>query len=317
MIIQKSNTKAVRVFLNPCCNYGTSLSRWKAIKEEIRSRIGSFETEEILTLDEIISKVSKSLEKGENVFMAAGGDGTVNLLLNAIMKVSDNPDLTIGAIGLGSSNDFHKPFRKDAFIKGVPVRIDFKNAFPCDVIRIQYQNTKGCLDTRFCLINASIGLTAEANAFFNLHSTFMKMLQRMSVNTAILYAALRTVLTYRNRSCQLTVNNGEKQNFLVTNLGIIKNPHFTGTLCYDTAIEPDDGKLGINLCMGLSLCERIGMLIALYNHRFKERPKTKLWLATRLSVKSDNFFALEMDGEVIHTNSAEFNIMPKRVRCCK
>jgi diacylglycerol kinase (ATP) len=315
--LQRSNRIAIYVFLNPCSNDGKSLAQWDAIKGEVQNRIGKFEIEEILDPDEIISNVSKSVQKGKNMFIAAGGDGTVNLLLNAIMKLNNNPDIAIGAIGLGSSNDFHKPFRKDAFIKGVPVKIDFKNAFPCDVIRIQYQNMTGSLNTRYCLINASIGLTAEANAFFNIHSLFMKMLQRMSVDIAILYAALRTVLIYRNTLCQLTVNNEEEQNYFITNLGIIKNPHFTGTLCYDTAIEPDDGKLGINLCMGLSLCERIGMLLALYNHRFKDRPKTRSWLATRLSLKSDDFFALEMDGEVIHTNSAQFDVMPRRVRCCK
>ena len=312
-----ANSKVIRIFLNPYCNYGTSLSRWKKVKEEIHNRIGIFETEEILSPDDIVFQVSKALKNGENMFIAAGGDGTVNLLLNTIMKLGDNPDITIGAVGLGSSNDFHKPFLPEAFINGIPVRIDYKNAFPCDVIRIDYQNIQGYRNTRFCLINASIGITAEGNAIFNSRLRFIRLLQRISIDAAITTAALKAILTYRNIPCELTVNNGEEQRFSVTNLGIIKNPHFTGSLCYDTPIEPDDGKFGINLCMGMSLCERIGILVALYNHRFQGRPKTKSWVATRLSVKSAKVFALEMDGEVIHTNSAEFNIIPKRVRCCR
>lgn len=315
--MRRPNKTMVRIFLNPYCNYGTALARWKKVKVKIHNRIGAFELEEIVSPDEIVLQVSNALRNGENMFVAAGGDGTVNLLLNAIMKLSDNPNTIIGAVGLGSSNDFHKPFRPKSFINGIPVKIDFENAVPCDVIQIRYQNTEANWGTRFCLINASVGLTAEANAFFNLRHTFMKMLQRVSVNAAILYATLRTILTYHDKSFQLIMNNGEKQRFMVTNLGIIKNPHFTGTLCYDTAIEPDDGKLGINLCRDLSLYERIETLIALYNHRFKERPKTKSWFATQLSLKSDKIFALEMDGEVIHTNNAEFNIIPKRVRCCR
>jgi len=307
----------MRVFLNPYCNYGNSLPRWERVKEEIRNRMGIFETEEILSPDEIVFQVSKALKDGESMFIAAGGDGTVNLLLNTIMKLSDNPDLTIGAVGLGSSNDFHKPFRPEAFINGIPVRIDSKNAFPCDVIRTDYQDIRGHRNARFCLTNASIGITAEANAIFNSRLRFIRMLQGISVDAAITAAALKAIFTYHNISCQLIVNNGEEQRFSVTNLGIIKNPHFAGSLCYDTPIEPDDGKLGINLCMGLSLCEKIGMLIALYNHRFQGRPKTKSWIANRLLVTSDQVFALEMDGEVIHTNSAEFNIIPKRVRCCR
>lgn len=317
MSMLKSNTNVMRIFLNPYCNYGNSASRWEKVKEELRNRIGEFETEEILSPDEIVFQLSRALKNGEDMFIAAGGDGTVHLLLNAIMKLSDNPHLTIGAVGLGSSNDFHKPFRPEAFINGVPVRIDFENAFPCDVIRIEYQDIQGHLKTRFCLLNASIGITAEGNAIFNSHLIFLRMLQKISTKAAITAAALKAVFSYHNIPCQLNVNNGEEQDFFVSNLGIIKNPHFTGSLCYDTPIEPDDGKLGINLCMDLSLFERIGMLVALHNHHFQGRAKTKSWMATRLSVKSEKLFALEMDGEIIHTKGAKFNIIPMRVRCCR
>lgn len=311
------NTKVVRVFLNPCCNYGTGLSRWEKVKEEIRERIRILKTEEIRSPDQIVFQLSNALNNGESMFIAAGGDGTVNLLLNTIMTLTDNPDVTIGAVGLGSSNDFHKPFRPEALINGIPVRIDFENAFPYDVIRIAYQDIQGNRNTRFCVINASIGITAEANAIFNSRLRFLKILQSISVDAAIAAAALKAISTYHNILCQLTVNNGKDEMFSVTNLGIIKNPHFAGSLCYDTLIEPDDGKLGINLCAGLSLWERAGMLVALYNHRFHGYPKTKSWMATRLSLKSDQVFALEMDGEIAHTNSAEFDIIPKRVRCCR
>jgi diacylglycerol kinase family enzyme len=315
--VRNSNIKPIRLFLNPYCKYGSGRSRWEKVKAEIQFRIGSIEIEEILSPEEIVSQVSRAVENGENRFVAAGGDGTVNLLLNAVMELSEGPELTIGAVGIGSSNDFHKPFRREAFINGIPVRIDFRNAFPCDVIRIDYRDIQGDWKMRFCLINASIGLTAEANALFNSRLRVIKMLQGISVDAAITAAALKVIFTYPNIPCQLTVDGEEEQTFPVTNLGIVKNPHFAGSLCYDTPIEPDDGKLGIHLSMGLSRCERIGLLAALYQHGFQGQPKTKSWMATRLSVKGDRVFALEMDGEVIRTNRADLRMIPKRVRCCR
>src|SRR5437016_2873987 len=56
--------------------------------------------------------VSSAVHNGERSFVAAGGDGTVNALLNAIVACENRPPLeefTLGAVGLGSSNDFHKP----------------------------------------------------------------------------------------------------------------------------------------------------------------------------------------------------------------
>ncbi len=292
------------------------MSQWEKVKKELYNRIGTFEIEEINSSEKIGLQVAEALKKGETRFIAAGGDGTVNLLLNAIMDLSDNPNIIIGAVGLGSSNDFHKPFRSEAFIKGISLKVDFKNAFLCDVIRIDYLDLQGSRNIRFCLINASMGVTAEGNAIFNSQHRIIKFLQRISIEAATITSALMAIFTYRNIPCSLTLNNGEEHRVSITNLGIIKNPHFTGSLCYDTPIKPDDGKLGVNLCIGLSIPERISLLIALHNHRFQGRPKTKSWIATKLSVKSDQIFALEMDGEVIHTNNAEFNILPKRVKCC-
>ena len=112
-------------------------------------------------------------------------------------------------------------------------------------------------------------------------------------------------------------NGREERRVAVTNLGVVKNPHFAGSFCYDMPIKPDDGRLGVHLSMGLSLRERIGLLAALRRSRFQGRPKTMSWMATRVSVKGDRVFALEADGEVIHADRAEFQILPKRVRCCR
>ena len=311
------DTETKRIFLNPYCNYGAGYSRWAKVKDEIHKRIGKLELEEIRSPDNLVSQVSEAIKNGEKIFIAAGGDGTVNLLVNAIMKLGDSSNITIGAVGLGSSNDFHKPLRSEAFINGIPVRIDFKNAFPCDMIRVDYQDIKEQMHSHFCLLNASIGVTAEANAFFNLRTKFIELLQKVSVDAAIIATALRTILAFRNIPCQLTIENKEEEEIFVTNLGVIKSPHFTGSLCYDTRISPDDGQLGVNLCFDMSLLERIGILIALSNHHFQNRPKTKTWLANRLSVKSKKTFALEMDGEVVQAKSVEFSIMPKTVRCCR
>ena len=64
---------------------------------------------------------------------SATGSGTVNGVLNAIL--AQGADVTLGAIGLGSSNDFHKPFAKDKRVGGAPVRLDASRAIRADVGR--------------------------------------------------------------------------------------------------------------------------------------------------------------------------------------
>lgn len=307
----------MRIFLNPNCDYGKGGRKWQKIEPELRQRFGEFTVEEICSPSTITGQVENALSGGENFFVAAGGDGTVNLLLNALMNVpSPGPGTIMGAVGLGSSNDFHKPFRPATYVEGIPVRLNRENAKPCDIIRVRFYNESDQYFTRYCIINASIGITAQANAIYNSRLPFIEWIQKISVEGAIIASALKTIFTFQNIPCQIALEGAAPLSCRLTNLGVIKNPHFAGGLCYDTPVKPDDGRLGVNLCAGMSIIEAIKTLARLYKHQFQGRLKTYSWSTTGLSVSSERPFALEMDGEVVQARQAEFKLLPKRVRCC-
>ncbi|MFX0195499.1 MAG: diacylglycerol/lipid kinase family protein [Candidatus Hodarchaeota archaeon] len=307
----------MHIYLNPHCDYGQGRSKWQKIEPELRLRFGEFIVEEIPSPEGLGDQIKEAIAAGEHVFIAAGGDGTVNLMVNALMNSSAAKQrVVLGAIGLGSSNDFHKTFRPETFIEGVPTRMDWKKATPCDVIRAQYRNAQNHLSTRYCIINASIGITAHANAVYNSRLPFIEFIQRISIEAAIIASALKTIFTFHNIPCKIALQKSEPHQFRLTNLGVIKNPHFAGGLCYDTPVKPDDGKLGVNLCADMTMFEAISTLVRLYKRQFRGRLKTYTWLTTTLSVTSARPLALEMDGEVLQTSHVEFKIIPKAIRCC-
>jgi diacylglycerol kinase family enzyme len=325
------NPRGIRVFVNPGATYGTGRERWSRVEAELRRRLGGFEVEEISAPGELPDRLAALVRRGERRFVAAGGDGTVNLLLNAIMTLPESelhegepPEgelregerIMLGAVGLGSSNDFHKPIVESATIEGMPVRIDFDGARDRDVIRIEYEEPEGPVATRYSLINASVGVTAEANARFNEPSWLVRAARAVSVDAAISAAVLTTLATWTDVTCALAVDGEEPAVASVTNLGVFKNPHFGGALCYDTPVAPDDGALGVGLCEGMSAFETVAALSALRKGRFSGRPKTRTWRARSLSVQGDRAFALETDGEVLRARSARFSVAPRSVRCC-
>lgn len=308
----------MHVYLNPYCDYGRGWKKWQKIEPELKKHFGRFEMDEIHSPQNLSDQLEEAREAGETIFIAAGGDGTVNLLVNALLKSSlPKHDIVFGAVGLGSSNDFHKPFHYASFIGGIPAKMNWLETVSHDVIHVSYRNGQNGFLTRYCIVNASIGITAEANAFYNSRHPFVELIQRFSQETAIIVSALRSIFTYRNLPCTLNFINSSPRDFQVTNLGVVKNPYFAGNLCYDTHIEADDGRFGVNICFGMTRFEAIKTLMRLYRHQFLGLPKTYSRNATQISVESQKRFALEMDGEVVQASFAEFKIIPKALRCCR
>jgi diacylglycerol kinase (ATP) len=304
------------VLLNRRAGYGRADELWSRISAEVEARLGEFVTAEVLSPGGVFESVARALSDGERVFIAAGGDGTVNSVANALLQADAGRHAVLGAIGLGSSNDFHKTPSIGKCVGGVPVRISCDQARAQDVIRVELENERGASEVRFAVLNASLGITAEANARFNEASRFVRAAKRLSMNAAIVTSVIEALLAFRDVPCHIRVDANDEGCFSVSNLGVIKNPHFAGTFCYDTEIGPCDGRLGVNLCERLNPFQVLTTLSALRRRRFTGRPKTRTWVGITARVVSDVEFAIETDGEVSFARSATFQVVPRALTCC-
>lgn len=304
------------VILNPRASYRRAATSWDRIRPFVEARVGDVSVVDAVSPDIVDEAVASALAAGERMFIAAGGDGTVNSVAAALLTAGRSGDAVLGAVGLGSSNDFHKRGDPGERMDGVPVRLDRSLARQQDVIHIDHEDESGRSGARYAVLNASIGITAATNACFNEAPGVVRLARRLSMDAAIVASVVRTLATYRDIPCRLCVDGKDEGTFMVSNLSIIKNPHFGGTFCYDTPVEPDDGRLGLNLCWGLNPFQALATLAALSRRRFAGRPKTRSWVAASVSVEAGYAFALETDGEVNRVRSARFTVMERALTCC-
>jgi diacylglycerol kinase (ATP) len=304
------------VFLNPASCGGTGMSRWKAIEPTLRARSASIRAIVPNDRNEFPGLVRLEYGKGEREFVAAGGDGTVNALVNGLVTgLTDEERRTValGAIGLGSSNDFHKPFSKSP--GGVPMKLDFHRATNRDVGIVECIDG-GAKEQRYFLINASVGLTAEANLYFNTPDPFLSFLKKKHPSSAIAWSALGTILSYRNRRFTVLRDDGPGRDVFLTNLNILKSPHVSGTLTYPGAPAYDSGLVSCFLATSMGLADRLLLLSALSRGGVPVTGKLESFTASHLTISSDGPFAVELDGEIIQTSDATFSVITKYLRVC-
>jgi len=301
------------LLLNNSAAGGSAATKWRRVERSVIERLP---TGSVVASPQDAGAargwVESMLDAGEDRFVAAGGDGTVNLLVDTVMKHPAAGSVTIGAVGLGSSNDFHKPFRKNRQFDGIPLLLDFESAQPRDVCTLE---TDGA-GPRHWLINASIGLTADANQFFNGGDAVLRALKRVSAGTSIAYAAAHTLFINRKRRLQVQVECAAPFGAVVTNLGIVKNPNFSGAFTYGSRFEPASGYFYVHLCESMSRSRVVKTLWRSRREGFQGLPLTRSWRARHLAVTAGREFPVEFDGEVLTARQATFSVRKEALRIC-
>ena len=308
------------VIVNLAANQGNAARRWGIIEPELQCMLPE-DTEYILYHPPYL--LGESLkhhvrEKGCNCVISAGGDGTINLILNLLMNLQgvETQKIHLGGIGLGSSNDFLKPYK--TAVKDIPCRIRPEKSLPADIGKVRFIGSTGKEVTRYFIVNASLGVTAEANRIFNRGDQPIGFLKPRILDLAILYTAVKTILTYRNIPVALRIESVAKGNIeevrvLLSNLAVLKNPHVSGRFVYDQDISLGDAQLGLNYCSGMSRWQLLHVLWDLSKGRFSGKPGRHSMKVRKVKVAPDALIPLEMDGEVVEANDIQFSLAENRI----
>jgi len=307
------------VFVNGLAAGGSGLARWRKVQPALSRRFTDLRVCVMNGSESTRRTIEREVCAGETRFIAAGGDGTVNFLANSLIEVASadqRPGICLGAVGIGSSNDFHKPLGEKVSVEGIPMAVDFEHARERDVGRLT------CVDQReerrrYFLVNASIGVTANANAIFNSSDATLAVLKRWCTGGAILYAALQAIARHQDIPVTIESQGAPGRGVHLSNLGVVKNPWFSGNLCYGGRPDYQDGLFGVHLCHSMKGGELLQLLGTLQRGGVPvHNRKIATWKTPAITVSCPRPFAVECDGEIVTTMCARFEVVPRYLRVC-
>ncbi|MBW1785213.1 MAG: diacylglycerol kinase family lipid kinase [Deltaproteobacteria bacterium] len=296
--------------VNPGAGNGATGKEWPRLEALARDRLGPFETRFTEYPGHAGRLARESLLSGADVVVCVGGDGTLNEVINGFMTPEGavSPKALLGFIPRGTGGDLVKtipiPGDPDAALSLIASR----NAAAMDLGRITYQDHEGGTATRYFHNVLSFGLGGEVDARVN------RTTKMFGGFFSFIWATLISIVTYKNRTIRLTVDDGETLEVVALNVAVANGQYHGGGMWVAPDARVNDGVFHVTIIGDLSTLDIFRSLPLLYNGKICSHAKVTSLQARRVTASSPQRVLLDMDGEQPGLLPADIEVVPSAIQ---
>lgn len=310
--MSETNTKWL-VIVNPKASVGKSEKDWPQIKQLLINE--GIEFEAVLTeyprhAIEIVRNAI--LEKGYCKFIAVGGDGTNNEVINGIFTQNQVPtnEITMGVIPIGTGNDWRRTFDIPLEYDKVIKIIKAGHIFAHDIGKLSYYNNgETCI--RYFLNAAGTGLDEMVCQSTNL------MKQKGKGGTIrYLISLVKCMLTYKITHIQLTIDDELVFDDSILNLSIGNGRFNGGGMMTMPNAVPNDGMFDVTVIKKVSILKFAANVKNVYDGTFiKKINEVKTFRGRKVKIVSipPHSLLVETEGENLNNSPFEFEMLTKSI----
>ena len=292
---------------NPAAGAGQAHKKWTELSNELKSNNIDFDYQFTTAPQNATEVVRDVLARGYHRIAVFGGDGTVNEVLQGIMKTGKAPDqLELILIPAGSSCDFTKKYPNN---KSNIELVLSNDLFAVDIGKIECNNSDGDPVTNYFINNSSIGVISLANERFTKNTGLFKYIKRWNVDAAAIIAGIKAIGQFKAIPCELQFDDEEVNFTEITNITVFKTPYFGGGMYYNVETKQDDGNFTIALVRRTSKLKLLGLIPALYAGTALNKKPASHRNCTTLNFDTNRNFYIEMDGESAGYPPAKYSIL--------
>ncbi len=304
------------VFLNPRANRGGAGKAWPAVEAALRETWSQVRVWAGAAAADVAPQVADAIGQGATCLAAAGGDGTLQLVLDAIMAAHGQGlavgAVHLGAIGLGTSNDFHKPIGEAPQVVGVPCRLNPDAARPRDVIRLEATLPSGTVVVRHLLQASHAGTIPAANDRLTRQKSLANRLYPYWYSGALMLASAQEVFTYPGFTARVEAGPHRWEGEF-SGMSLLKQRFVAGSFIFLTPRTPYDGLLDLALCRRVSPWRLIGLIDAFEKQGMRGHPEVEFAEVTEVTARFAGVQTIDFDGELIDLSAARWKILPGAV----
>ncbi len=301
------------VVVNPKASVGKSGKDWPQIRQILINDGIAFD--DILTeyprhAIEIVRNAI--VEKGYRKFIAVGGDGTNNEVINGIFTqdVVPTTEITMAAMPIGTGNDWRRTFDIPLEYDKVAKIIKAGHTYAHDIGKLTYYDD-GNTGIRYFLNAAGTGLDEMV-----CHSTNRMKQQGKGGTIRYLISLVKCMLTYKVTRIQLTIDDELVFDDYILNLSIGNGRFNGGGMMTMPKAIPNDGLFDVTVIKKVSIFKFAANVKNVYDGSFiKKIDEVKTFRGKRIHIVSipPHSLKVETEGENLNNSPFDFEVLPKAI----
>jgi diacylglycerol kinase (ATP) len=294
------------VFLvNPASGNGATGKRWP----ELAHRAAQLGLEGTTLFSErpghLIDLAAQAARDGAELVVSVGGDGTLNEVVNGLVRAGASTELA--TIPLGTGMDFVRTYKiptrfEDAVrtaLAGTTRRID--------VGRVSYREWGGAEGERYFANVGSVGMSAAVAQRAN------GMSKALGGKATFFYALVRVFFEWENTVVSVQLDD-ERRKARLHDVIVANGKWHGGAMMLAPEAQPDDGLFDVVLIGDVTKRDFVTTAPKIYKGTYLSHPKVELMRSRTVVVEAPERLPIELDGEQVGTTPARFEIVPAAVR---
>ncbi len=289
----------IKLIANPIAGRGRGREALPAAEEALRRQGLQFVTEVTSRPLEAMEIARQAAEEGYQLVVAMGGDGTSHEVANGLLS-SDNSEVALGLIPIGTGNDFASMFDTPTDLEAVARRLGEGKTRLIDIGRV---------GDRYFVNALGIGFDALVSV------EALKIQHFLSGLPLYLAAVFITLKEYQIP--HITVEfDGERLSMPMTLLCVANGKREGGGFLLTPDAENDDGLFDICLARGLGRLGILRLLPEAIKGTHVDKEPVTMARAKRVILDSPDPLPVHADGEILYTDAhhLEIEIIPRRLR---
>ncbi len=306
------------VIINPASAAGATGAAWSRIASELRTHFGPFACAFTEHQGDGAIIAAREASAGRRLIIACGGDGTISEVANGIL--ASGTDAELGVLPSGTGGDFRRTLNIPVRAADAATALRAGRTQLLDVGHVSYVNHKGTDEARYFLNVASCGMGGDVVRRVKAGDASWLppgASRLLGGKASFALAALQTTLAFTKPTIMLGLDDKPARRLTVANLCVANARFFGGGMKIAPEAKLNDGLLDVVALGDLDALTILTNVYKLYLGTHLGMQQVHHAHATRVTVSATDDSAkvqLEVDGELVGTLPASFEISPRALR---